>query len=257
MRREMSYELFEEQVCEVEADAKRYILRRNESEARKQQRREEDKLRRFRQMVAKRNARVSGSIRCRPEAGLRTLQAWLKHHKLSAYVSLQLHGRQLDILVEEEIRQEVHQLDGCYVIETNVGNSMMDAQSAHDHYQDLQRVEQDFRMMKTGLLEVRPIFVRKSSRTKGHVLICMLALKVARELRRRLTAVYGTTQTDPHTVTLEEVLSALNRLCLQIILVDETHSVTTIPSPDERQQKILQALEIHWPQAGKCRQAKM
>ena len=231
-------------------------MRRNEWEARKQQRREEDKLRKFRHLVEKRNALVSSSGRCKPEAGLSALQSWLKHHKLSAYVSLQLKDRKLEMQMEEEARQEVRRLDGCYVIETNVGKTVMDAQNAHDRYQDLQRVEQDFRMMKTGLLEVRPIFVRKASRTKGHVLICMLALKLARELRRRLTAVYGTTETDPHTMTLEEALTALNRLCLQITPVDEQHSVTAIPIPDKRQQKILQALKIPWPQAGKCRQPK-
>jgi transposase len=253
-RNGIHYGLFEEKVCEVEADGKRYILRRNADEARKQQRREEDKLRKLRQRIEKRNALVQESSRCQPEAGLRTLQAWVKHHQLSAYVHLQLQDRQLEMEIDEEARQESHRLDGCYVIETNVVPSRMDTQAVHDRYQDLQRVEQDFRMIKTGLLEVRPIFVRKASRTKGHVLVCLLALKLARELKRRLTAVFGTTETDPHTVTLEEALSALNRLCLQITPIDEKHSLTTIPAPDERQQKILQALQIPWPQAGKCRQ---
>ena len=47
-----------------------------------------------------------------------------------------------------------------------------------------QKYRQDFRTMKTGLLEVRPIFVRKAPRTRAHVLITMLALKVVREMRR-------------------------------------------------------------------------
>ncbi len=255
-RNGIHYGLFEEKVCEVEADGKRYVLRRNEDEARKQQRREEDKLRKLRQRVEKRNLMVRESSRCQPEAGLRTWQAWVKHHKLSTYVQLQLQDRQLEIEIDEEARQEAHRLDGCYVIETNVLRSRMDAQAVHDRYQDLQRVEQDFRMIKTGLLEVRPIFVRKASRTRGHVLVCLLALKLARELRKRLTAVYGTTATDPHTVTLEEALSALNRLCLQITPIDEKHLLTTLPFPDERQQKILHALQIPWPQIGKCRQVK-
>jgi transposase len=255
-REAIHYELFEEKVCEVEAEGKRYILRRNEWESRKQQRRVEDKLRKLAQRIEQRNAWVQKSSRCQPEAGLRTLQAWMKHHKLSAFVSLQLQGRQIEMEIDEQARQEVHRLDGCYVIETNVSKSLMDTQSAHDRYQDLQKVERDFRMMKTGLLEVRPIFVRKASHTKGHVMVCLLALKLARELRRRLIAVYGTTDTDPYTVTLEEALTALNRLCLQITPLDGQHFLTTIPSPDERQQKILQALHIPWPKTAKCSQAK-
>jgi len=255
-RETIHYELFEERVCEVEAEGKRYVLRRNEWEARKQHHRVEDKLRKLRQRVEQRNAWVEKSPRCQPESGLRTLQAWMKHHKVSTFVHLQLQGRQLVMEVDEETRQEVRRLDGCYVIETNVSKSLMDAQAAHDHYQELQRVERDFRMMKTGLLEVRPIFVRKASRTRGHVMVCFLALKLARELRRRLTAVYGTTDTDPHTVTLEEALAALNRLCLQITPIDEQHYLTTISSPDDRQQKILQALQIPWPKTTNCSQAK-
>ncbi len=255
-RNGIHYGLFEDKVCEVEAEGKRYILRRNEDEARKQQRREADKLRKLRQRVEQRNALVRESSRCQPKAGLRGFQAWVRHHKLSTCVHLQLQDRQVEIDIDEEARQEAHRLDGCYVIETNVSQSRMDGQAVHDRYQDLQQVEQDFRTIKTGLLAVRPIFVRKASRTRGHVLVCFLALKLARELRRRLTTVYGTTDTDRHTVTLEEALAALSRLCLQISPLNDKHPLTTLPAPDERQQQILRALQIPWPQFGKCRQVK-
>ena len=68
--------------------------------------------------------------------------------------------------------------------------------------------------MKTGLLEIRPIFVRKAPRTRAHVLVTMLALKVVREMRRALVAAFGTTEDDKMAVTLEDALLALARLCL-------------------------------------------
>ena len=37
--------------------------------------------------------------------------------------------------------------------------------------------EPDFRTMKTGQLELRPIFLRNAERTAGHALVPMLALK--------------------------------------------------------------------------------
>jgi hypothetical protein len=43
-------------------------------------------------------------------------------------------------------------------------------------------------MMKTEL-EVRPVFVRKKQRTRGHVLIVMLALILRRELEKRLKSI--------------------------------------------------------------------
>ena len=68
--------------------------------------------------------------------------------------------------------------------------------------------------MKTGLLEIRPIFVRKAPRTRAHVLVTMLALKVVREMRRALVAAFGTTEDDKMAVTLEDALLALAWLCL-------------------------------------------
>jgi transposase len=67
------------------------------------------------------------------------------------------------------------------VVTTDVLPESMNTKEVHDSYVSLQKVERDFRAMKTGLLEVRPLFVRKESRTRGHVFCCMLALKLSRE----------------------------------------------------------------------------
>lgn len=60
----------------------------------------------------------------------------------------------------------------------------MEAKDVRDRYMDLQEVERDFRTLKTTLLEVQPLLVRKGGRTRAHVFIAMLALKVVREMRR-------------------------------------------------------------------------
>lgn len=51
--------------------------------------------------------------------------------------------------------------------------TLLEAQAVHDRSRDLHEVEQDFRTMQTGLLEVRPIFVRKAPRTRAHVFVTM------------------------------------------------------------------------------------
>ena len=51
--------------------------------------------------------------------------------------------------------------------------TVLEAQAVHDRYRDLHEVEQDLRTMKTGLIEVRPVFVRKAPRTSAHVLVTM------------------------------------------------------------------------------------
>jgi len=253
-RNVLQLELFDEQVCEVQADGKRYLLRKNAAEARKARHRLDDKLATLRTLVAARNAKVAAAPRCQPEAGLRGLQGWVKRHKLSTIVALALEERQLTLTIDAAAHEQALQLAGCYVLETDVPAELLDTQTAHDRYKDLAQVEQDIRRLKTGLLEMRPIFVRKDTRTRGHVFICLLALKLSREVQRRLTATYGTTKDDPHGVTLQDALDALHRLCLLTYALDDTHRITRLPRPDAQQTRILQALQVALPRRGACRQ---
>jgi len=165
--------------------------------------------------------------------------------------------------VDPQAEQRALELAGCYVIVSDVSKDQLAAQAVHDSYVALQKVERDFRTMKTGLLQVRPVFVRKDSRTRGHVLCCMLALKLHRELERRLATAFGTTDEDPHAVTVADALAALNRLCLLVYEVEVIHksgtdkdaqqekkdktTVMRLPKPSEHQRRILDALRVSFP----------
>jgi len=257
-------ELFTEEVCEVEADKLRFVLRKNPEEARRVQHRFEDKLTKLRQKITARNQDVETSPRSKPEAGLRTLTQWISRHKLDGIVQLHLDGRQIIETVDPHAQQRAVDLAGCYVIVADASKDQLAAQAIHDSYVALQKVERDFRTMKTGMLEVRPVFVRKDSRTRGHVLCCMLALKLYRELERRLAIVFATNDKDPHGVTVSDALAALNRLCLlvydlnakdKISKNDQKHreekkdktTVTRLPKPDQHQRRILDALRVPLP----------
>lgn len=239
--------LFSEEVCEVEGHGVRYVLRKNESEAARERHRMENKLEKLAEKIAKRNEEVKNKPRCRPEAGLRKLQAWAAQHKLTGLVELQLDGRTLVRKRQEEAMEKALELAGCYVVTTDVLKQNMSAQEVHDSYVSLQRVERDFRAMKTGLLEVRPVFVRKESRTRGHVFCCMLALKLSREMERRLQEKFGTTDSNPHTITMRDALAALGSLSLLEYQIDEKTTVTKLPHPTANQQQILTALGVSLP----------
>ena len=101
---------------------------------------------------------------------------------------------------------------------------------------------------------VIPIFLRKATRTRGHVFVAMLALKVVREFRRCLIAKCGTTHEDPHTVTLEDALTALARLCLSHSRVNDL-TITRVPRPDALQARILSALGLQLPRTPIRRKA--
>jgi transposase len=239
-------EWFTSHVYEVQHGPVRLVLRRSEAVRYKAQRRRADKLAKLHALLNARNAFVQTAKRAQPEAGLRTLRAWVKRHKLDAFVQVSLHEGQLTATLDTTAQAEATQLEGCYVLETDVPPTALDAQTVHDRYRDLHEVEQDFRTMKTGLLEVRPIFVRKAPRTRAHVFVTMLALTVLREMRRALVAAFGTTDDDQMAVTVEETLVALARLCLLTYHVQGT-AVVRLPTPDKRQAAILHALGTPLP----------
>jgi len=240
--------LFHEKVCEVEADGVRYLLRKNESEAEREKHRLQDKLAKLTGKIERRNRQVEVSARCQPEAGSRQLQAWMVRHKLTGLVELRLEARVLTLVKNEAAIERALELAGCYVVTSDVPKDKMSGQEVHDSYVGLQKVERDFRAMKTGLLEVRPVFVRKESRTRGHVFACMLALKISREMERRLQAAFGTTDSDPHTITLPDAFASLSRLCLLHYPIDADTTVTRLPRPDVRQKEILTAIGVALPE---------
>jgi transposase len=239
--------LFSEQVCEVEAEGVRYILRKNESEAQRERRRLEDKLAKLEAKLQARNEQVQTHPRCQPEAGQRGMAGWIGRYKLTGLVEIKLEGRQLKLERRQEAITRFLDLAGCYVVTTDVTRADLSAQQVHDSYVALRKVERDFRTLKTGLLEIRPVWVRKESRTRGHVFCCLLALKVSREMERRLRAAFGTTETHADAITLPDALLALTRLCLLHYRIDEKTTVTKLPQPDARQQEILKALGVALP----------
>jgi transposase len=111
----------------------------------------------------------------------------VKKYRLGGWVTVTLEGRQVVWREAAAARAVAAQLDGCYVVETDLPMEVATTEQVHERYLDLTRVERDFRTLKTGLLEIRPVFVlKKAQRTRGHAVVSLLALKLARELDRRV-----------------------------------------------------------------------
>lgn len=178
--------LFEEQPAEVAVGSKRYVLRCNPQTRTRERARRADQWQRVQARLQARNAEVEQKPRCEPESSLRAAQALLKKYRLESWVSVRLEGRQVVWTEDVAAREVQEQFDGCYVVESDLPVAAASTQQVHDRYVDLTRVERDFRTLKTGLLEIRPVFLRKAERTRGHALVSLLALKLARELERRV-----------------------------------------------------------------------
>lgn len=85
----------------------------------------------------------------------------------------------------EKIAREAN-LDGIYVVRTNVPTAAMDAGAVVLAYKSLANVERAFRTLKSIDLEVRPIHHRLAGRVRAHVFLCMLAYYVVWHMRQKL-----------------------------------------------------------------------
>lgn len=186
VKKVLQLELFEDKPAEVEVEGKRYVLRCNPQTQARERARRADQWARVQAKITARNQQVEQKPRSKPDSSLKQAQALLTRYRLRGWVKVELAGRQVVWTEDAAARQRQAELDGCYVIESDLPKEVADTQQVHDRYLDLTQVERDFRTLKTGLLELRPIFLRKEGRTRGHALVCLLALKLARELDRRL-----------------------------------------------------------------------
>ena len=86
---------------------------------------------------------------------------------------------------EDKIADE-QQLDGLYIVRSNVEPEQFDAAQTVRAYKDLSKVERAFRSLKTVDLKVRPIHHRRADRVRAHVFLCMLAYYVEWHMRQAL-----------------------------------------------------------------------
>ena len=97
---------------------------------------------------------------------------------------------------EDAIAQEAA-LDGLYVLRTNVAAAQLDTAGVVLAYKSLAHVERAFRHFKLGDLEVRPIYHYTEPRVRAHLLLCMLAYLVQREMQQALAPLLFVDEAPP------------------------------------------------------------
>ena len=233
-------ELFAAEVCEVEREGVRYVLRRNPIRAEQLAASRADKQATAERLRQDRNRYLEQHPRAKVATAEKALRTKIAQLKIGAWLDVQTEGRALKLAVNQSALEEAARLDGCYVIKTDLPESAASKQAIHDRYKDLTQVEQAFRTCKTAHLEMRPIHVRTAEHTRGHVLVVMLAYLIRRELSRAWVS---------RDVTVEEGLHQLQTLCVTEMKVEGGGSCLRIPTPSEAAAALLKALKIRLPAA--------
>jgi len=245
-------EMFGEQVHEVQQKGVRYILRCNPHRAKEIAITRWQKRQSIEQLVHHENIYLKEHPRAQVSKAAERVQAKLQRLRIQSWLCVipESESRTLCLRVDEATLKQQSLLDGCYVIKSDLPQSIAHKQLIHDRYKELSQVERAFRTCKTGHLELRPIpaYAGTESSTRGHVLVVMLAYLVVRELRRRWCA---------FDVTVQEGLAQLSTLCAMEMKVDgqglplsvAKGTCLRIPTPRQLSQELLKALEIQLPTA--------
>jgi len=124
------------------------------------------------------------------------------------------------------------------MLKTDLPRQSASKEIVHERYKDLAKVESAFRNFKQNFLEVRPVYVRKKSRTRGHVFIVMLSYIIVKKLREAWIN---------FDLTIEEGLKHLANISSLKVKIKDTANFMKITDPDKLSEKLLKALDIKIP----------
>lgn len=228
--------LFDEKVMEVEYEGCRYIYRRNPVRVKEIKDNRESKINSIRELTTKKNTYLATHQKATVPAALKEINKKINKLKLKNILSCVETGRKITINVDQEELANKARLDGCYVLKTDAFE--MPKETIHERYKALAEVEIAFRTFKTSLEEVRPIFVRKERRTRGHVFVCMLAYMVVK---------YIWDKTKELGYTREFILKTLDSIQYINFSVEGVNLKLLPKNYQEHQQAILDKLKIKLP----------
>lgn len=169
---------------------------------------------------------------------------WLNKWKMAKFFNWEVNEGKLTWIQKDLQIAEDKDLDGCYVICTDVAVNEMDKESVVATYRGLMAVDRDFRQMKTVQLEVRPTFHWREDRVRAHVFLCTLALYIQWHMKRDLAPLWATNGAGKkRRWSFPEVLLRLKGIRRQTSLICG-QKCTTMTAPDEEQANILKLLKV-------------
>jgi len=242
-------DLFDQDLAEVETDeGVRYVLRRNPLRAAEVAASRKSKIESVEKVVQNRNQYLKEHPRAKEEAALGQVCDKCKRLKISSWVMTSVLDREIRLFFDDQALAETSKLDGCYVLKTDLSKQYANKEIIHARYKDLSLVEWAFRTSKTVELEMRPLFVRLESRTRGHALVVMLAYRIVNELSKRWAEI---------DLTVQEGIRELSQLCaIQMNVNGEPHC-NKIPQPRQSIANLLRSAKVKLPEVLPCRGIKV
>ncbi len=233
-------ELFENDLAEVvDADDNvRYLMRRNPVLAKNKAETRESKLDVIQKKADEKNNYLAEHKKASEVVAVRHINEWIQKLKMEKWLRAEAKERKIILIKDEKILAEIAELDGCYVMKTDLPTESADKNELNDMYKGLEHVEWAFRS-ENSRLDVRPTFLRKEERTRGHLFVTLLSYKMYRYLEQAWKNL---------NFSVREGLSLLSTISANTITLNKA-IINFVPEPGPEAQILLNTAQCVIPTA--------
>lgn len=169
----------------------------------------------------------------------------LEKYNMQSFYTTTISEEKFTVEFDFEQYSKAKQLDGKYVIVTNVKKARMSKESVREEYKNLKYVEHAFRDMKTTQLDIRPINHVNEDTTRGHVFVTMFAYAIVRELENSIFPwLKQNNKTTKEQLSLQDIEEELKMIKLNVLLINKHHEEIKITELTNRQTEIFRILGI-------------
>ena len=150
------------------------------------------------------------------------------------------------VCFNEDEFEKSRSLCGKYVVCSNVPTAEMTTEAVRGNYKNLQNVEHGIRDLKSDNISLRPVFHRNENPTRGHVLLCMFAYAIIKELENKLFPFLKEyNRTEKTQLSFNDLIAELNNIKMCELKIGEGVTSVMYPEFNPLQKKILQVLNIN------------
>lgn len=166
-------------------------------------------------------------------------------YSMQSFYNITISQEEFTVAFDFEKYTQAKQLDGKYIIVTNVKKEKMSKESVRGEYKNLKYVEHAFRDMKTTQLDIRPIYHINEDTTRGHVFVTMFAYAIVRELENRIFPwLKQNNINNKEQLSLQDIEEELKMIKLNILQINKNHEEIKITELNARQKDIFKILGV-------------
>jgi transposase len=174
---------------------------------------------------------------------------FLKRYKMNLYYKVTINEENFKVEFDLEQYNKDKNLDGLYVVATNVKPEKLNTKQVREHYKKLQHVEHAFRDMKTARLNIRPIFHVNEATTRGHVLLTMFSYAIIHHIEEAIFPFLKKINKDEKLkLSYKDIEAEFHEIKIVELNIGKGTKKIQITKLSERQKTIFESLKRYYPQ---------